>query len=76
MDWAGDYAIFPIEDWEPFLEKERLASVERDHGNQSALRREGWIVLIVWECETRYFLVQKEFFSSLLDFGPGGTKCL
>jgi DNA mismatch endonuclease (patch repair protein) len=36
-----------------FWKTKRLSNVERDRRNLRALRREGWKVLIVWECETR-----------------------
>jgi DNA mismatch endonuclease (patch repair protein) len=36
-----------------FWRIKRLSNVERDRRNLKALRREGWRVMIVWECETR-----------------------
>jgi DNA mismatch endonuclease (patch repair protein) len=36
-----------------FWRTKRLSNVERDRRNLRTLRREGWKVLIVWECETR-----------------------
>src|SRR6267142_5188092 len=36
-----------------FWKTKRLSNVERDRRNLRALRREGWSVLTVWECETR-----------------------
>ncbi len=36
-----------------FWRTKRLSNVKRDRRNLSVLRREGWCVLIVWECETR-----------------------
>src|SRR6185295_4749155 len=36
-----------------FWRTKRLSNVERDRRNLRALKREGWKVLIVWECETR-----------------------
>jgi DNA mismatch endonuclease (patch repair protein) len=36
-----------------FWKTKRLSNVERDHRNLRALRRDGWRVMIVWECETR-----------------------
>jgi len=36
-----------------FWRTKRLSNVERDRRNLRALRREGWKVLIVWECETK-----------------------
>jgi len=36
-----------------FWRDKRLSNVERDQRNLKALRRDGWRVMIVWECETR-----------------------
>lgn len=36
-----------------FWKTKRLSNVERDRRNLRALRRTGWGVMIVWECETR-----------------------
>jgi DNA mismatch endonuclease (patch repair protein) len=36
-----------------FWRLKRLSNVERDRRNLRALKRGGWKVLIVWECETR-----------------------
>jgi DNA mismatch endonuclease (patch repair protein) len=36
-----------------FWRTKRLSNVERDRRNLRALKRGGWKVLIVWECETR-----------------------
>lgn len=36
-----------------FWRTKRLSNVERDRRNRVALRRDGWRVMIVWECETR-----------------------
>jgi DNA mismatch endonuclease (patch repair protein) len=36
-----------------FWRTKRLSNVQRDRRNLRALRRNGWKVLIVWECETR-----------------------
>jgi len=36
-----------------FWRTKRMSNVERDRRNLSALKRDGWKVLIVWECETR-----------------------
>lgn len=36
-----------------FWRLKREGNVARDRANSAALRREGWAVLIVWECETR-----------------------
>src|SRR5256885_16644218 len=36
-----------------FWSTKRLSNVERDQRNLRALRRDGWHVLTVWECETK-----------------------
>ena len=36
-----------------FWRTKRLSNVERDRRNLRALKREGWRVMIAWECETR-----------------------
>jgi len=36
-----------------FWKVKRLSNVERDRRNLKALRREGWRVMVVWECETK-----------------------
>lgn len=36
-----------------FWRSKRLSNVERDRRNLRSLRRGGWRVMIVWECETR-----------------------
>jgi len=36
-----------------FWRTKRLSNVERDRRNMHALKREGWKILIVWECETK-----------------------
>jgi len=36
-----------------FWRTKRLSNVERDKRNLRALKRDGWSVMIVWECETR-----------------------
>jgi DNA mismatch endonuclease (patch repair protein) len=36
-----------------FWRTKRLSNVERDRRNVKALRRDGWKVMIVWECETK-----------------------
>lgn len=36
-----------------FWRSKRLSNVERDRRKLRALKREGWRVMIVWECETR-----------------------
>ena len=39
-----------------FWKTKRLSNATRDHRNLKALKREGWTVMIVWECETRNLL--------------------
>ena len=36
-----------------FWRTKRMSNVERDRRNLRALKRAGWKVMIVWECETR-----------------------
>lgn len=36
-----------------FWKAKRLSNVERDRRNLGVLKREGWRVMIVWECETK-----------------------
>jgi DNA mismatch endonuclease (patch repair protein) len=36
-----------------FWQRKRISNAERDQRNQMVLKREGWRVLVVWECETR-----------------------
>jgi DNA mismatch endonuclease (patch repair protein) len=36
-----------------FWEQKRQSNVERDKRNIAALRRQGWQVLVIWECWTR-----------------------
>lgn len=36
-----------------FWKNKRLSNVERDRRNMQALKRQGWKVLVVWECETK-----------------------
>jgi DNA mismatch endonuclease, patch repair protein len=36
-----------------FWKTKRLSNVKRDRRNLAALRREGWRVLTVWECQTK-----------------------
>src|SRR2546429_366574 len=36
-----------------FWRTKRLSNVARDRRNQRALKREGWKIMIAWECETR-----------------------
>ena len=36
-----------------FWQKKRTSNVERDQRNRMILRRYGWRVMIVWECETK-----------------------
>lgn len=36
-----------------FWKAKRLSNVERDRRNLGVLKREGWRMMIVWECETK-----------------------
>ena len=45
-------SVVPVTNAE-FWKGKRLSNVERDRRTLRALEREGWKVLVVWECETR-----------------------
>jgi DNA mismatch endonuclease, patch repair protein len=45
-------SVVPVTNAE-FWKAKRLSNVERDRRTLRALEREGWKVLVVWECETR-----------------------
>ena len=49
--------------WEPKLR----SNVERDAKAQSQLRRDGWDVLVVWECETKNAQCLAETLKKFLD---------
>jgi len=38
----------------PFWKKKRNGIIIRDRRTLEALRRDGWRVLVIWECQTRY----------------------
>lgn len=44
--------VVPVTNAE-FWKTKRLSNVKRDKRNLAALRRDGWRVLTVWECQTR-----------------------
>jgi DNA mismatch endonuclease (patch repair protein) len=44
--------VVPVTNSE-FWKVKRMSNAERDRRNLRALRREGWRVMIVWECETK-----------------------
>ncbi len=44
--------VKPRTNW-AFWRKKRLGNVERDRKNVARLRRQGWQVLVVWECWTK-----------------------
>ena len=48
--------------WQRKLER----NVARDKNNHTALRRDGWTVRIVWECQTRDNLVLMDTLSNIL----------
>jgi DNA mismatch endonuclease, patch repair protein len=37
-----------------FWQTKRLSNVERDRRNLRLLKKEGWNVMVVWECETKH----------------------
>lgn len=47
-------SVMPLTNSE-FWRNKRLSNVERDRRNLRQLKRKGWKVLVVWECETRNF---------------------
>ncbi len=44
--------VVPVSNAE-FWRVKRMSNAERDRRNLRALRRKGWRVMIVWECETK-----------------------
>src|SRR5258705_10755036 len=44
--------VVPVTNAE-FWKTKRLSNAERDQRNLIALKREGWRVMVVWECETK-----------------------
>ena len=44
---------------EDFWKKKILANVERDRKNKKILVKDGWVVMTIWECETRPNQVEK-----------------
>ena len=44
--------VVPVQNAD-FWKTKRLGNVARDQRNLKALRRDGWKVMVVWECETR-----------------------
>lgn len=52
-----------LEYWEPKLQR----NVERDRRNKKALRKRGWSVLTVWECEAKKSSVLTERLSRFLE---------
>ena len=52
-----------------FWETKRRSNVERDLRNQRSLRRMGWRLMVVWECETRNLdLLEKKLVTFLQTF--------
>jgi len=49
-----------------FWLKKRLSNVKRDRHNLSLLRKAGWKVLTVWECETKVELQLAEALNPLI----------
>jgi DNA mismatch endonuclease (patch repair protein) len=47
------HATIPVNRQEYWLPKFRR-TIERDRINQECLRQQGWNVVVVWECETKY----------------------
>ncbi len=57
-----------------FWKKKRLSNVERDRRNLKALRRDGWRVMIVWECETRNLPVLAKRIEKFLSLTSAATR--
>ena len=49
----------------PFWNRKLSRNVERDQQDVAALRETGWMVLVVWECETRN---RAQLSTKILDF--------
>lgn len=56
-----------LEFWEPKL----TANARRDARHQQALRKAGWKILVVWECELRH---SEHLENKLRDFLDGGHE--
>ena len=54
-----------------FWRKKRAANKVRDQRNLAALRRDGWRVFVVWECQTADLVGVGERLSSFLDVTQG-----
>jgi DNA mismatch endonuclease (patch repair protein) len=50
-----------------FWQTKRKSNVERDLRNQECLRKNGWRVMVVWECETRDLELLKKKVVSFLE---------
>ncbi len=64
---VGSHAKSPIEFWQAKLQ----ANAERDTRQQEELRRLGWNVLVVWECELRH---SEQLENKLKEFLEDETK--
>ncbi len=52
--------------WEPKLKR----NAERDRKNQIEIRKQGWDVITIWECELKKPELVKERLRKLLEFSP------
>lgn len=57
-----------------FWQKKFEENVERDRRNVAALRKEGWRVLCVWECETRDPVALESQLRTFLESTDQGMK--
>lgn len=59
-----------------FWQTKRLSNVERDKRNAAALKRDGWRVLEVWECQTREPERLEKRLRKFLSSQPAGSRSL
>lgn len=50
-----------------FWQNKRMGNVERDRRNLSLLKKDGWKVLVVWECQIRKLRMLEEKISRFLE---------
>ena len=59
-----------------YWEKKLARNVARDEQNVRELKRQGWRVLIVWECETRNVVGLRKKLKRFLKIGSSDAKCV
>jgi len=57
-----------------FWQKKRTSNAERDQRNQMILRRKGWRVMVVWECETKDLKRLEEKLLTFLNSSQAASK--